>query len=135
MRCARSIVIATMLCSAATRSVAEEPGFKTKATAALDLTVAAAGIQAGDLCGYRFSIFHIEPNRFTCTRDQFLDALVVEGCTCSMPICRHPLFQKATVFGGHWSARQFRLTDTDYTKVRPFTTEAIRDTCTHFTVR
>ncbi len=93
-----------------------------------------------DLCSYWFSMFRIDPARFTCDRDQFVAAVVAEGCTCwtgyiAMPIYRYPVFQAEGFFAGRWPIKELGLTTMDYKKVRLPETEAICDTCTHFTIR
>jgi dTDP-4-amino-4,6-dideoxygalactose transaminase len=96
--------------------------------------------QPGDLCSCWFQMFRIDPDRFTCTRDQFVAAINAEGCTAwvgyiEMPIYQYPLFRNANFFGGRWPIREFGLTTMDYNKVRLPQTEAICRNCIHFTIR
>ncbi len=74
-----------------------------------------------DRCGFWFYFLRVEPERLSCSRDEFVRALAAEGVDCSagyipLPLYGNPVFQKHGFFGGRWPVREFGLTQMDYSQ-------------------
>ena len=97
-------------------------------------------VHPDDFCTYWFTMFRIDPEKFTCTRDEFAEALRAEGLAAGagyipMPVYQYKVFQDANFFAERWPLREFGLTDMDYTKVFCPESEAILKTAVRLEVK
>jgi len=77
-----------------------------------------------------FVLLRLDPARFSCTRDEFVAALVAEGAQAvagyiPKPVYRYPLFQNHNFFGGSWPLRDAGLTTMDYRTVKCLAAETM----------
>ena len=80
-------------------------------------------IDPRDTHSFWFVLLRLERERFTCTRDEFVEALVAEGAQASAgyipkPVYGYPLFQNHDFFAGGWPLRDAGLTTMDYRTVQ-----------------
>jgi dTDP-4-amino-4,6-dideoxygalactose transaminase len=80
-------------------------------------------IDPRDTHSFWFVLLRLKPQRFSCTRDEFVAALVAEGAQAvagyiPKPVYAYPLFQNHNFFGGGWPLRDAGLTTMDYRNVK-----------------
>ncbi|MBI2435571.1 MAG: DegT/DnrJ/EryC1/StrS family aminotransferase [Candidatus Hydrogenedentes bacterium] len=78
-------------------------------------------VHSEDRAVYWFYMFRVQPEAFTCNRDEFTKALAAEGVQCSagyipVPLHRNPVFLNHGFFAGHWPVKEMGLTNMDFTK-------------------
>jgi perosamine synthetase len=86
-----------------------------------------------------FYMFMLDPERLTCSRQDFARALQAEGAPASagyisMPLYKLPLFQQHAFFAGRWPVKELGLTTMDYTKVSCPVAESILARCMRITL-
>lgn len=84
--------------------------------------VSLPAIDSRDTHSFWFCLLRLNPAQFSCSRDQFVAALVAEGVVAAAgyipkPVYRYPLFQNHNFFGGGWPLRDAGLTKMDYRQV------------------
>jgi dTDP-4-amino-4,6-dideoxygalactose transaminase len=90
-------------------------------------------VESGGYCSYWFYMFRISPERFQCSREQFVEALNAEGLAAGAgyipePLYHYPVFTNRAFFGGSWPARELGKTTIDYRNVRCPNAEAVLQT-------
>lgn len=79
-------------------------------------------IDPRDTHSFWFCLFRLQPDKFRCTRNDFVAALHAEGVVAQAsyipkPVYGYPLFQNHNFFGGGWPLRDAGLTTMDYRTV------------------
>ncbi len=87
-------------------------------------------IDPRDTHSFWFCLLRLDAAGLTCTRDEFVAALVAEGANAvagyiPKPVYRYPLFQNHNFFGGGWPLRDAGWTTMDYRQVRCPVAEAM----------
>jgi dTDP-4-amino-4,6-dideoxygalactose transaminase len=80
-------------------------------------------IDPRDTHSFWFVLLRLDPASFSCTRDEFVAALLAEGAQAvagyiPKPVYAYPLFQNHNFFGGSWPLRDAGLTTMDYRSVK-----------------
>ncbi|HUG12799.1 MAG TPA: DegT/DnrJ/EryC1/StrS family aminotransferase [Opitutaceae bacterium] len=80
-------------------------------------------IDPRDTHSFWFVLLRLDPAHFSCTRDEFVVALVAEGAQAvagyiPKPVYHYPLFQNHNFFSGGWPIRDAGLTTMDYRTVK-----------------
>jgi perosamine synthetase len=80
-------------------------------------------IDSRDTHSFWFVLLRLEPQSFTCTRDEFVAALHAEGVPAGAgyipkPVYGYPLFQNHNFFADGWPLRDAGLTSMDYRTVK-----------------
>lgn len=87
-------------------------------------------VDARDTHSFWFCLLRLDPSRFRCSRDEWVDALKAEGAHAvagyiPKPMYAYPVFQNHNFFGGGWPVRDAGLTTMDYRTVRCPVAEAL----------
>ena len=87
-------------------------------------------VEASDRGTVWFFYFRLRPERLSCDRAEFVEALRAEGAVASagyipVPLYKMPYFQSHGFFAGRWPIKEMGLTTMDYTQVKCPEAEAI----------
>lgn len=79
-------------------------------------------IKPGNHSTFWFYILRLQPESFSCTRDEFAAALAAEGLACGpgyirVPVYQYPVFQTHNFFANGWPVFEQGATTMDYRRV------------------